>query len=142
MSKAATIDWFSDARREDVPGKLKIIERVRAGVPFTEVTHLSSRIGMSQDETAVVLHIPSRTFARRKETADRLAPRESERFVRFARIFSIANDVLGSMQSVKIWMKHENRALGGVTPMSLLDTDIGAQAVEDVLGRIEHGIFS
>jgi hypothetical protein len=33
-------------------------------------------------------------------------------------------------------------ALSGATPLSLLDTDIGAENVLDTLGRIEHGVFA
>jgi uncharacterized protein (DUF2384 family) len=32
--------------------------------------------------------------------------------------------------------------LNGELPIRLLDTDVGAQQVEDILGRIEHGIVS
>jgi len=40
------------------------------------------------------------------------------------------------------WLQSPNAALGGVTPLSLLDTDIGADGVLDTLGRIEHGVFA
>lgn len=39
------------------------------------------------------------------------------------------------------WLKSPNAALGGATPLSLLDTDIGTESVMDTLGRIEHGVF-
>jgi uncharacterized protein (DUF2384 family) len=32
--------------------------------------------------------------------------------------------------------------LNGELPIRLLDTDVGARQVEDILGRIEHGIVS
>ena len=40
------------------------------------------------------------------------------------------------------WLKQPNRALQGETPLSVLDTDIGSEMVTDLLGRIEHGVFS
>jgi len=40
------------------------------------------------------------------------------------------------------WLKSPNAALAGTTPLSLLDTDIGAESVLDTLGRIEHGVFA
>jgi uncharacterized protein (DUF2384 family) len=33
-------------------------------------------------------------------------------------------------------------ALEGATPASLLDTDIGTQAAQEVLTRIDYGVFS
>jgi uncharacterized protein (DUF2384 family) len=38
------------------------------------------------------------------------------------------------------WLARENRALGGQTPLSLADTDLGARSVEALLGRIGHGL--
>jgi ribosomal protein S16 len=40
------------------------------------------------------------------------------------------------------WLHRPNRALGGPAPLTLLDTDLGAQQVEQLLGRIEHGVYS
>jgi uncharacterized protein (DUF2384 family) len=39
------------------------------------------------------------------------------------------------------WLKSPNATWFGATPLSLLDTDIGAETVLDTLGRIEHGVF-
>ena len=40
------------------------------------------------------------------------------------------------------WLKSPCRVLGNVTPLSLLETDAGIEAVLNELGRIEHGIVS
>jgi len=40
------------------------------------------------------------------------------------------------------WMNHPNKALGNRTPLSLLSSRFGAEAVLDELGRIEYGVFS
>jgi len=36
-------------------------------------------------------------------------------------------------------MKRPNVVLGGIPPLSLLDTELGARQVENVLGRIAYG---
>src|SRR6266545_2211429 len=38
--------------------------------------------------------------------------------------------------------EESDRALGGVVPIDLLDSDLGALEVETILGRIEHGLYS
>ena len=38
------------------------------------------------------------------------------------------------------WLRRPSRALGGAAPLALLDSEAGAKAVDDLLGRIEHGI--
>ena len=61
---------------------------------------------------------------------------------RLARIAAQAEEVFGSMEKASHWLRESNTALGGVTPISLLDTDLGTRQVENVLGRIEHGVYS
>ena len=40
------------------------------------------------------------------------------------------------------WLRRPNRALNNERPLRLLDTDVGARQVEDILGRIAHGVVS
>jgi putative toxin-antitoxin system antitoxin component (TIGR02293 family) len=53
-----------------------------------------------------------------------------------------AEEVLGSRERAGAWLRGPVRALGEARPLELLDTDLGAQQVEQVLGRIEHGVHS
>ena len=41
-----------------------------------------------------------------------------------------------SVQHGRAWLIAENRVLGGVAPITLLDTDVGARAAEEVLIRM------
>ena len=45
-----------------------------------------------------------------------------------------AADILGGQEQASRWLHTQNRALGGQTPLDLLDTDLGSRQVEDVLG--------
>jgi putative toxin-antitoxin system antitoxin component (TIGR02293 family) len=87
------------------------------------------------------LQLARRTLARRKKS-NRLDGQESERIVRLADIAAHAVSVLGSLDKTTQWLTTGNRALGGETPISLLDTDVGTRAVDEVLLRIEHGVYS
>jgi len=140
--RTTAFDWLTEVRSEDLASKLRLIQRVRDGVLFTDLSRFIQSIGMSQEEASAAFHIPPRTLARRKEMAGRMAAVEGERMLRYARVLAQAQDTLGSLEKARSWLNLGNRSLGGVTPLSLLDTDIGAQAVQDVLGRIEYGVFS
>ena len=59
-----------------------------------------------------------------------------------ARVVERAEEVFEDGASALAWLKTENPSLGDVTPLSLLDTDLGADTVLDTLGRIEHGVFA
>jgi putative toxin-antitoxin system antitoxin component (TIGR02293 family) len=82
-----------------------------------------------------------RTLARRKKEK-RLHADESDRLFRVGRIAALAEETLGSKDKAKRWLQKPNRALGGAAPLRLLDTELGARQVEDVLGRIAHGVYS
>jgi uncharacterized protein (DUF2384 family) len=54
----------------------------------------------------------------------------------------LASTILGGIKKARVWLVRENRALGGQTPLSLLDTEIGGRQVEETLFQLNHGIFA
>ena len=52
-----------------------------------------------------------------------------------------AIEVLGNREKALRWLKSPVRALGDKTPLSLLTSAEGVTQVQDVLGRIEHGVW-
>ena len=126
--------------KKTIRSRLDLVPLVRAGLPFAVLAAVGGRLQLSIESTAESLQLPMRTLARRKE-AGRLDPRESERIVRLAEVAAWAKEIFGET-GARQWLEESNRALGGATPMAMLDTDVGAEAVRDVLGRIEHGVFS
>ncbi len=119
----------------------ELIPLLRQGLPFTVLERLMLAFSLSREEVANVLNLPPRTLTRRKQT-QRLAAAESDRLYRVSRVLAHAEAVLGSRAQATQWLHRPNRALNGVMPLSLLDTDIGASQVDDALGRLEHGVFS
>jgi len=71
-----------------------------------------------------------------------LSPEQSDLIVRVARMHALAEQVLGSPEKARAWLRWPSSALDRQTPLSLLDTEEGGRVVESVLGRIEHGVFS
>lgn len=88
------------------------------------------------------LVLSRRALAYRRETRHRLTPDESNRVARVVRAIVRAEEALGSPEKAYRWMRRENRGLIGKRPIDLLHSEAGARAVDRVLGRIEHGIFS
>jgi len=115
--------------------------RLRQGLPYQALAAMSSAYDIDLRHLALVLRIPPRTLARRKRER-RLRPDESDRLFRVARIATLAEETLGGRDRAARWLKRPNRALGSAIPLDHLDTDLGARQVEDVLGRISHGIYS
>jgi putative toxin-antitoxin system antitoxin component (TIGR02293 family) len=116
-------------------------EAVRAGLPLVALRSLQESLQLSREGLSRMLSMPERTMARRQKQA-RLTADESDRLIRAARVMANAKRVLGSRDKAAHWLRTANRALDGAAPVSLLDTDIGAEQVSEILGRIEHGIYS
>ncbi|MCS4122660.1 type II RES/Xre toxin-antitoxin system antitoxin [Salinibacter ruber] len=115
------------------------VEAIREGLPAEVLGWLKERLGLTAEELAGVIHISRRTMSRRKKEG-RLKPDESERAVRLIRLYRRAAEVLGGPEEATEWLREENFALGGETPLGFADTEPGARRVERLLGQIEHGI--
>lgn len=120
---------------------LQWVSLIRQGIPSVAVDSLTRTLRISQAELAAALSIPDRTLVRRKREG-MLNSEESAKLVRLARVVKRAEEVFEDLEAALDWLKSPNAALTGVTPLSLLDTDVGAESVLDTLGRIEHGVFA
>jgi putative toxin-antitoxin system antitoxin component (TIGR02293 family) len=125
------------------PGKRPALRTlVDAGLVFRAFEALADYVNITRSDLAQAADIPLRTVQRRKtSTAGKFERDESDRLARVARIYAIAEDVLGSRDEAQRWMKTPNRSLDGARPLNELETEVAAREVEDVLGRIQHGIF-
>jgi putative toxin-antitoxin system antitoxin component (TIGR02293 family) len=123
------------------PGVEDLVGRIEAGLPLVEFEALRTLLDLTGEELAERLAISRSTLARRKKSG-RLDREESDRLVRFARLYARAADVLGEEEDARRWLKSPARALGMVTPLVFAETEAGAREVENLLGRIEYGVFS
>lgn len=58
------------------------------------------------------------------------------------RVFNLALELFGSRDKTIAWLNTPNRSINGDTPIHLLATKSGALLVEEILGRIAHGLPS
>jgi putative toxin-antitoxin system antitoxin component (TIGR02293 family) len=117
----------------------ELAELVRGGLSFEALAVVMDRYEISRDVACTILHLSRRNFPRRK-AQNRLSADESDRLYRLARVLAHANRVFEDRDESAGWIRTPNTALGKQQPVTLLDTDIGVQQVDRVLGRIEHGI--
>jgi putative toxin-antitoxin system antitoxin component (TIGR02293 family) len=99
---------------------------------------LKESLEVSDQRLSSVVRISQRTVKRRL-VEGRFHPDESERLVRVARLTERAKEVFEDLEGARDWLKSPQFALGGEIPLEYADTEPGAQIVEDLLGRIEHG---
>jgi len=126
-------------RRGSSPVKMR--EALREGLPYLSLEAVMEALGLSREEASALLALPVRTLVRRKRER-RLQADESDRLYRLARIAARGVEVFGTPEKAARWLRRHNRALGGDVPLELLDTEVGVQEVDEILGRIEYGLYS
>ena len=129
------------AAEEDL-GAPRIIESVEAGLPVTELAELQTSLDMPAERLAPMLGISKATFHRNKGAGQRLKPAVSDRVVRLAKLFGKAIQVLGNGDEARRWLNSPQFGLGGAVPLDYAKTEVGAREVENLLGRIEYGVYS
>lgn len=118
-----------------------LIKKIEAGLPVTALEELRSKLELPMERLASWLRISKATLHRRKASG-KLDAGESDRVVRFARLLGRATDVLESVQSARLWLRAPQHGLGGAIPLEYAQTEVGAREVEDLLGRIDQGVYS
>jgi putative toxin-antitoxin system antitoxin component (TIGR02293 family) len=123
-------------------GTNELIRELQRGLPVQALQSFSTRSGLPISRITSALDIAERTLARRR-VAGRLAPEESERLLRLSRVFEKTVDLFeGDTGSAAGWLLTPRRALSEQSPLDYLRTEIGAREVENLIGRLEHGVFS
>ena len=120
----------------------EMISMIKKGLPAETVVTLSNSLDMSIKATAELTDIAESTLARRRREKGKLRAGESDRVVRIARLRDRAVVVFEEEQRANRWLKTPLRALNGCTPLEYAESELGAQEVMNLLGRLEHGVFS
>jgi len=119
-----------------------LIQNIENGIPFGALIHLSESTGLSVEQLSDLIQIPARTLARRRQ-AGKFDAVESERLVTVATVFERAFGLFdGSRKEAVEWLLQPKQALNGETPLDYARTSLGAREVENLIGRLEHGVFS
>jgi putative toxin-antitoxin system antitoxin component (TIGR02293 family) len=119
----------------------QLIKVLQVGLPVRELKDLQASLEIPMERLAPMLGIHKATLHRRK-IQGKLDPAESDRVVRFARLMGKAVEVMESEENARQWLTSPQFGLGGAVPLEYAETEVGAREVEDLLGRIEHGVYS
>lgn len=121
------------------PEAAYMVEKVRDGLDFNEFHAFREMIGVTEERLGALLGMSRATLHRRKKTGH-LDRSESDRLVRYARIFHCVSAFFQSPQAAAKWLNSPAIAFNGETPLDYADTEIGAREVEALIWRIENGV--
>jgi putative toxin-antitoxin system antitoxin component (TIGR02293 family) len=146
-SANATAMGFPFARRGaslglNADSTAELIQRMERGLRFAALQRFAANSGLRVAELAPLLGIPERTLARRR-VSGWLSPEESERLLRISHLFERAVELFeGDVKAAVRWLATPKKYLENQPPLQYARTELGAREVENLLGRLEHGVFS
>jgi putative toxin-antitoxin system antitoxin component (TIGR02293 family) len=119
----------------------ELIRQIQKGLRFSELQTLQNSLALPFEQLAAKLCISRSTLHRRK-AAGRLSPDESDKVMRLSRLLDHAAKVFGDVEKARAWLKFPQVGLGGAVPLDYAQTEVGAREVDDLLGRIDYGVYS
>jgi putative toxin-antitoxin system antitoxin component (TIGR02293 family) len=119
-----------------------LINLSNEGIAKSSIDALASYLGVSRKSMAEdILDLSVKTLER-KASSDKLDRRTSSHALEIAKVMQHGYEVFEDEEKLKRWISKENRALNGMKPVSLFATLTGLSMVNDILGRIEEGVYS
>jgi len=110
-------------------------------VPIAALEEFAAYSGLSLKELIEVV-IPPRTLKHRRQRREPLSIDESDRLARVARIYALAVRVYGDRDDGREWLTGPKNRFEGKTPLAMLRTAAGEQAVQEFLYQIDEGVFA
>lgn len=119
----------------------ELIVRSRLGMGYAQVRAVATLLELTIRELAVLLSMNERTMARRLVSGT-LNKVESERLLLLEALAAHGLRVFEDQGKFNRWLRRPLEILEGQSPLQLLDTATGFQVVDQILGRIEYGVYS
>jgi len=129
-------------RRGKRSGSLDIARSIEKGFPSSSIDRLKQDLGITDRLLSTLIGRTAKTVGRMRAERSRLSPIVSDRLFRIARVYVLAIEVFEDPTAAREWLQSPQIGLNNRTPLDLLATEAGAQAVKDLLTRIEYGVIS
>ncbi|MEM8716433.1 MAG: antitoxin Xre/MbcA/ParS toxin-binding domain-containing protein [Cyanobacteria bacterium P01_G01_bin.4] len=110
-------------------------------VKYETLQALAVQFDLDVRQKQLLFGLSPRTQARYKNSNPELNPLVADRLARFQRLTTLAVDVFEDEQEAKRWLGSGKAELDELTPLESMATDRGATQVEQMLYRIEYGVY-
>ena len=121
---------------------LRLIETSRKGVDLDTFDAFASEFPFDLSDWSKILHISERTIQRYRRDKKKLDSIHTDRLLQIMILLNKGVEVFGNSNNFMTWLNSINIALGGITPISLLDNTFGINMVTNELIKIEYGVLA
>ncbi|MGH6893893.1 MAG: type II RES/Xre toxin-antitoxin system antitoxin [Dongiaceae bacterium] len=124
--------------------KLQVHEAIRKGLPGRALVFMAEHVTHIPSDTLFdIVGLSRRTMQRRADTPTKpLNQDQSGRLWKFAEILNTSTELFGDQESAERWLTSPAIALEQKSPADLMTTQPGAEIVEQLLTRLEHGVYT
>lgn len=116
------------------------ITLIKEGISKNQLEQIKEEAALDYDTLSAILSV-SRATLIKKKGAEKFDQPTSERIMLLGDIISYGGEVFEDTERFNTWLRKENKALGGKTPLALMDTVYGMEEIKKELTRIEYGVF-
>lgn len=130
--------------KKSITSKLDVHEVILKGLPGGVLTYMVKNIQiMKPAEVGRAVGVSIRTVQRRTGSPQKpLSQDQSGRAWKFAEVLTTAMDVFGSQSEAERWLTTPAMALNQRRPIDLLASPAGVEMVEQLLGRLQYGVYT
>ena len=130
--------------RKAITSKLDVHETILKGIPGGALIYMVKHIKtMAPADVVQAVGVSIRTVQRRTGAPHKpLSQEQSGRAWKFAEILTAATEVFGSQSEAEKWLTTPAMALDQRRPVDLLASPAGVEMVEQLLGRLEYGVYT
>ena len=133
---------IGNGNTKPVATEFDLIKLGANGITKGAINTLASFIGISRKYISENIFDVSVKTMERKDNKEKLDKKTSSHAVEIARILQHGYEVFRDEDKLKRWLNKENRALNNLKPVEMFGTLSGLSFVNDILGRIEEGVYS
>jgi putative toxin-antitoxin system antitoxin component (TIGR02293 family) len=127
-------------KSESINQRTDLIAVARAGIETKYIKTIQEYTSLSEKELIRILPISSRQLTRYTDN-HKLNKAITSHLLELIEVFQKGYRLFGK-DKFKIWIRTENKVLNNNSPLDIMDTSLGIEMIEDVIGRIEHGVYS
>lgn len=115
------------------------ISEIRKGAPASNLVGAAEALRLPRERVYELVGLSASTAKRKLAKDETLDSLMTERLTRLGAIERLAEETFGDALLASEWLQTINLGLGNVTPLSMLDTEIGCREVSRVLNAIAYG---
>ena len=128
--------------KSHVESQFDFIKIASRGINANVIKNFRAYFNLSRNNTAEFLNVSEPTIYRWTKSNKKLDRNFLVKLFEISELFLLGSKIFQTKENFFKWLNLPNTALGGMEPRELIEIPEGVSKVRDILGRIEHGVYS